>query len=167
MINPGNPTGQCLSLANQEDILRFCHEEDLVLIADEVYQVRLLRGAAHTMGRLGSCSSRGARVAGRGALMTDGAVLLLAQANIYVEGKKFYSFKKVAADLGLLNQVPLVSLHSISKGAMRLGPPRARACWEEGLALRWDVTAPRPVAPPPLPAQALSASAAGAGATWR
>ena len=40
MINPGNPTGQCLSLANQEDVLRFCHEEDLVLISDEVYQVR-------------------------------------------------------------------------------------------------------------------------------
>lgn len=36
VINPGNPTGQCLSKANQEDILKFCAEEDLVLIADEV-----------------------------------------------------------------------------------------------------------------------------------
>eukprot|EP00197_Chlamydomonas_leiostraca_P004497 CAMPEP_0202860566 /NCGR_PEP_ID=MMETSP1391-20130828/2221_1 /ASSEMBLY_ACC=CAM_ASM_000867 /TAXON_ID=1034604 /ORGANISM="Chlamydomonas leiostraca, Strain SAG 11-49" /LENGTH=503 /DNA_ID=CAMNT_0049539759 /DNA_START=129 /DNA_END=1640 /DNA_ORIENTATION=- len=75
VINPGNPTGQCLSYANQEDILRFCAEEDLVLIADEVYQ-----------------------------------------ANIYIEGKEFFSFKKVASDLGLLQRVPLVSLHSISKG---------------------------------------------------
>jgi alanine transaminase len=33
-----------------------------------------------------------------------------------VEGKKFFSFKKVAAELGLLERVPLVSLHSISKG---------------------------------------------------
>jgi aspartate/methionine/tyrosine aminotransferase len=40
VINPGNPTGQCLSYQNQEDVLRFCKEEDLVLIADEVYQVR-------------------------------------------------------------------------------------------------------------------------------
>mmetsp|Transcript_18252 Transcript_18252/g.39287 ORF Transcript_18252/g.39287 Transcript_18252/m.39287 type:complete len:505 (+) Transcript_18252:254-1768(+) len=75
VINPGNPTGQCLSYRNQEDVLRFCAEESLVLIADEVYQ-----------------------------------------ANIYVEGKEFFSFKKVAADLGLLPHVPLVSLHSISKG---------------------------------------------------
>jgi len=75
IINPGNPTGQCLTTANQEDILRFCAEEDLMLIADEVYQ-----------------------------------------ANIYAEGKKFFSFKKMAAELGLLDDVPLVSLHSISKG---------------------------------------------------
>lgn len=75
VINPGNPTGQCLSYKNQEDVLRFCAKEDLVLIADEVYQ-----------------------------------------ANIYVNNKEFFSFKKVASDLGLLQQVPIVSLHSISKG---------------------------------------------------
>lgn len=43
VINPGNPTGQCLSYKNQEDILKFCKEESLVLIADEVYQVPNLR----------------------------------------------------------------------------------------------------------------------------
>ena len=75
VINPGNPTGQCLSYKNQEDILKFCKEESLVLIADEVYQ-----------------------------------------ANIYVDNKDFFSFKKVACDLGLLTDVPIVSLHSISKG---------------------------------------------------
>ncbi|XP_061372721.1 glutamate--glyoxylate aminotransferase 2 [Gastrolobium bilobum] len=38
IINPGNPTGQCLSEANLRDILRFCYEENLVLLGDEVYQ---------------------------------------------------------------------------------------------------------------------------------
>ena len=38
------------------------------------------------------------------------------QANIYVDNKDFFSFKKVACDMGLLSDVPLVSLHSISKG---------------------------------------------------
>ena len=38
------------------------------------------------------------------------------QANIYVDNKDFFSFKKVACDMGLLQDVPLVSLHSISKG---------------------------------------------------
>ncbi|CAL0311879.1 unnamed protein product [Lupinus luteus] len=38
IINPGNPTGQCLSEANVIDILRFCYEENLVLLGDEVYQ---------------------------------------------------------------------------------------------------------------------------------
>lgn len=40
VINPGNPTGQCLSKANQQDVVRFAQENNLVLIADEVYQVR-------------------------------------------------------------------------------------------------------------------------------
>ncbi|CAL0331530.1 unnamed protein product [Lupinus luteus] len=38
IINPGNPTGQCLSEANLRDVLRFCYEENLVLLGDEVYQ---------------------------------------------------------------------------------------------------------------------------------
>lgn len=37
-INPGNPTGQCLSEENLRDIVRFAHEEKVVLMADEVYQ---------------------------------------------------------------------------------------------------------------------------------
>jgi aspartate/methionine/tyrosine aminotransferase len=35
---------------------------------------------------------------------------------MYVEGKQFHSFRKVAAEIELLGKVPLVSLHSISKG---------------------------------------------------
>lgn len=38
VINPGNPTGQVLELGDQQDIVRFCVERGLVLIADEVYQ---------------------------------------------------------------------------------------------------------------------------------
>jgi glutamate--glyoxylate aminotransferase len=38
IINPGNPTGQCLSEANLREILHFCYQENLVLLGDEVYQ---------------------------------------------------------------------------------------------------------------------------------
>ncbi|EDV25969.1 uncharacterized protein TRIADDRAFT_50189 [Trichoplax adhaerens] len=38
VINPGNPTGQCFSRRNVEDIVRYCSKEGLIIIADEVYQ---------------------------------------------------------------------------------------------------------------------------------
>lgn len=38
IINPGNPTGQCMSKQTVLDVVQFCHEENLVLMADEVYQ---------------------------------------------------------------------------------------------------------------------------------
>ncbi|CAL9134285.1 unnamed protein product [Musa textilis] len=38
IINPGNPTGQCLSEANLRELLKFCFQENIVLLADEVYQ---------------------------------------------------------------------------------------------------------------------------------
>lgn len=38
VINPGNPTGQCLDEANMRDIVTFCADNSLVLMADEVYQ---------------------------------------------------------------------------------------------------------------------------------
>lgn len=38
IINPGNPTGQCLSEGNLREIIKFCYEENLVLLGDEVYQ---------------------------------------------------------------------------------------------------------------------------------
>lgn len=41
IINPGNPTGQCLSEENIRDIIRFAHEERIVLLADEVYQTNI------------------------------------------------------------------------------------------------------------------------------
>ena len=76
VINPGNPTGQCLEVENMKEIIKFCHKENLILIADEVYQE-----------------------------------------NIYIEGKKFTSFRKVLFDMGEeYNDVQLFSCHSISKG---------------------------------------------------
>lgn len=76
VINPGNPTGQVLSYDNIKDIIKFCKDEKLVLLADEVYQ-----------------------------------------ANIYGEGAKFHSFKKVLRDLGPdYEDFELISFHSTSKG---------------------------------------------------
>ncbi|KAF5744967.1 hypothetical protein HS088_TW07G00548 [Tripterygium wilfordii] len=37
-INPGNPTGQVLAKDKQCEIVEFCKQEGLVLLADEVYQ---------------------------------------------------------------------------------------------------------------------------------
>eukprot|EP00891_Asterochloris_glomerata_P002765 jgi/Astpho2/2765/Aster-00940 len=37
-INPGNPTGQCLTKQNLQELIQFCADEHLVLMADEVYQ---------------------------------------------------------------------------------------------------------------------------------
>ena len=45
VINPGNPTGGVLSRGNQEDIVKFCEDEKLVLVADEVYQTNVYAGA--------------------------------------------------------------------------------------------------------------------------
>lgn len=37
-INPGNPTGNVLDRGVMEDVVRFCHDHQLLLLADEVYQ---------------------------------------------------------------------------------------------------------------------------------
>ena len=76
VINPGNPTGQILEVENMKEIIEFCHKENIVLMADEVYQE-----------------------------------------NVYAEGKKFISFRKVLYDMGEeYNDVQLISFHSVSKG---------------------------------------------------
>ncbi|KAH9261435.1 hypothetical protein BASA81_000079 [Batrachochytrium salamandrivorans] len=38
VVNPGNPTGNVLDKQGQRQVVEFCLENDLVLIADEVYQ---------------------------------------------------------------------------------------------------------------------------------
>lgn len=43
VINPGNPTGQLLSTENQKEILEFCRDEGVVLLADEVYQANIYK----------------------------------------------------------------------------------------------------------------------------
>nr|AGT02519.1 alanine transaminase [Herpetomonas muscarum] len=37
-INPGNPTGNVMDRASMEDVVRFCHNKGMLLLADEVYQ---------------------------------------------------------------------------------------------------------------------------------
>ena len=41
VINPGNPTGQCLTAENIADILGFCADRKVVCMADEVYQANV------------------------------------------------------------------------------------------------------------------------------
>lgn len=38
VINPGNPTGQVLTKQNIQDIIKFAHDERLMILSDEVYQ---------------------------------------------------------------------------------------------------------------------------------
>ena len=38
VINPGNPTGQVLSRGNIEEIIDICYKNNILIIADEVYQ---------------------------------------------------------------------------------------------------------------------------------
>lgn len=38
VINPGNPTGQVLSLEDIQNVIRFAHAHNLLIVADEVYQ---------------------------------------------------------------------------------------------------------------------------------
>jgi alanine transaminase len=38
VINPGNPTGQCLTPENMREIIEFAHRKRVVILADEVYQ---------------------------------------------------------------------------------------------------------------------------------
>lgn len=47
VINPGNPTGQLLSVDNQREILEFCRDEGVVLMADEVYQANIYKPGKH------------------------------------------------------------------------------------------------------------------------
>jgi alanine transaminase len=38
VINPGNPTGACLSREAIEEVVQLCYDESILLLADEVYQ---------------------------------------------------------------------------------------------------------------------------------
>jgi len=78
-INPGNPTGQVLKRECLETMVKICYEENIMLVADQVYQE-----------------------------------------NIYKEGLKFVSMKKVMHDLGdpYWSNVELISMHSVSKGLL-------------------------------------------------
>ena len=38
LVNPGNPTGQVLRNEDIEMVIRFCHRNNMAILADEVYQ---------------------------------------------------------------------------------------------------------------------------------
>lgn len=46
VINPGNPTGQILSKESIADILKFAHKNNVLVIADEVYQDNIYKKGA-------------------------------------------------------------------------------------------------------------------------
>lgn len=97
VINPGNPTGQVLSLENIQAIIKWAHSKKLFILADEVYQD-----------------------------------------NVYAEGMKFHSFKKVAYDLGYpYNNMEIASFYSTSKGFM--GECGARGGFYEMVNMDKDV----------------------------
>ena len=37
VINPGNPTGQVMEKEDLEEIVRMCHDKNILILADEVY----------------------------------------------------------------------------------------------------------------------------------
>ncbi|CAO3671624.1 unnamed protein product [Rhizopus stolonifer] len=47
VINPGNPSGQCLPIENIREVIQFCHQERLVILADEVYQENIFWPQQH------------------------------------------------------------------------------------------------------------------------
>lgn len=99
IINPGNPTGQVLSLENIQNIIRWAHSKKLFILADEVYQD-----------------------------------------NVYAEGMKFHSFKKVAYDMGYpYSKMEIASFYSTSKGFM--GECGARGGYYEVVNMDKDVKA--------------------------
>jgi len=99
IINPGNPTGQVLSLENMKEIIKWAYEKKLFILADEVYQD-----------------------------------------NVYAEGMKFHSFKKVAYELGEpYSKMEIASFYSTSKGFM--GECGARAGYFEVVNMEPNVLA--------------------------
>lgn len=43
VINPGNPTGGCLTEKHIKDIIKMAHEKKLIVMADEVYQANIYK----------------------------------------------------------------------------------------------------------------------------
>jgi aspartate/methionine/tyrosine aminotransferase len=41
VINPGNPTGNIFNLESLQKILQFAYDNNLVVLADEVYQMNI------------------------------------------------------------------------------------------------------------------------------
>mmetsp|Transcript_27519 Transcript_27519/g.53681 ORF Transcript_27519/g.53681 Transcript_27519/m.53681 type:complete len:511 (-) Transcript_27519:89-1621(-) len=89
VINPGNPTGQCLDEANMKEVVKFCEREGMVLLADEVYQQNVYGEGNTSMGLYDKDLRK---------------------------SHGFISFRKVVADLK--SSCQLMSFHSVSKGVV-------------------------------------------------
>ena len=48
VITPGNPTGQVIPKSNIEQLIKFSKNNDLAVIADEVYQVNVYNSSMHS-----------------------------------------------------------------------------------------------------------------------
>lgn len=96
VINPGNPSGSVLTRENLHEVVQFCADHNLVLLADEVYQENVY---GHDDG------------VGNDGPGNDGDTIATA-------APSFVSCKRAAYDAGLLDNdaIELVSFHSTSKG---------------------------------------------------
>ncbi|KAL8593027.1 hypothetical protein ACOMHN_017957 [Nucella lapillus] len=126
IINPGNPTGQVLTKENIEDVIRFAKQENLLLMADEVYQHNVYASGSQLIGALQVLVCYMC-VSGVGVLqvlvcyrcVTGVDMFQVYQHNVYASGSQFHSFKKVIMEMGPeYNSMELASFMSTSKGYM-------------------------------------------------
>ena len=104
IINPGNPTGQCLSEANLREILNFCFQENLVLLGDEVYQQNVYQDERPFI------SSRKVEWSCLSLNSFFGSGFQLADI--------IHCISQVLLDMGppISNELQLISFHTVSKG---------------------------------------------------
>lgn len=94
---------QVLGEDNQREIVEFCKNEGLVLLADEVGEFK--------------CSQMCSLADTRLTIFSMFGFIQVYQENVYVPEKKFNSFKKVSRSMGYGEQdLSLVSFQSVSKG---------------------------------------------------
>lgn len=107
IINPGNPTGQCLSETTLKKLAMFCIDNEIVLMADEV------RPTAATV----SVASSSSYCCERPELEHFSQVY---QGNVYQDVRPFVSMHKVCRELPepASSNLELVSFHSGSKGVL-------------------------------------------------
>lgn len=108
IINPGNPTGQCLSTTNLQEILRYCYHEKLVLLGDEVYQQNIYQDERPFI------SAKKVEV-----VQNYMSTLFFVRICYLIQVKwLFYLILKVLMDMGapFSKEVQLVSFHTVSKG---------------------------------------------------
>jgi glutamate--glyoxylate aminotransferase len=131
-INPGNPTGQCLTQANLEDLIKFCCKNEIVLMADEVYQPNIYQDekpfvsarcapccSCHRCGRAGMCASMHAWASAAQSLPCPvhgktSKIKLDSRQLGHVRGAR----RKAALEMGepYASGLELISFHTVSKG---------------------------------------------------